>query len=276
MAEINAFEIALSLHSARESGLPIEQMSQKFGTWPRHLAYLAQEIQMLLRLSKNPRENLVGWKMGLTSQAKRQQMNLDSPLYGYLTDQMEIPSGGSLNLGGLVHPKVEPEVAFLIKKDVHSLSSREEIEESIEAVCGALEILDSRYTEFKYFSMEDVIADNSSSCRFVLGPWIRNFDLKKKILSQELKMTVTRSDASLEPLVGSSVDISGDPLVSVMQLCELLATQGRYLRAGQIVLAGSATAAIALRPGDQVTLETSDLSSLQFFVRRENSPGGFQ
>jgi 2-oxo-3-hexenedioate decarboxylase len=199
--------------------------------------------------------------MGLTSEAKRRQMNLDSPLYGFLTDKMQVPNQGLFSLQGHIHPKIEPEVAFWIKKDLQGAVTREQVLQACAGVCACLEILDSRYQQFKYFSMEDVIADNSSSSDFVMGPWREDF---QSLNLQELKMQMFADNALVQE--GVSKDISGDPVLSVVQLCELLAQRGQILKAGSIVLAGAATTAIELKPGLKVELQVDYLKPVSVTV----------
>jgi 2-oxo-3-hexenedioate decarboxylase len=139
--------------------------------------------------------------------------------------------------------------------------TREQVLSACEAVASALEILDSRYQEFKYFSMEDVIADNSSSSHFVVGPWVRDF---QSIDVTNLKMEMSIGEKVVQ--TGNSNDISGDPVASVIQLCALLAERGQSLKAGSIVLAGAATAAEMLKPGMQVSLSVASLPSVRVTV----------
>ena len=250
------------LNTARTTACPIEQVSKqlKGELFPRPDAYGIQELQMKLRLSQG--EKQVGWKMGLTSEAKRKQMNLDSPLYGFLLDSMTVSSGGGFPLKGSIHPKIEPEVAFLIEKDLKGSVTREEVLQACGGIAAALEILDSRYQEFKYFSMEDVIADNSSSSHFVVGPWERNF---QKLNLKNLSMTMKINNQTVQ--TGSSEAISGDPVLSVIQLCQLLAERDQVLKAGSVVLAGAATAAEALKPEMQVTLEVESLPTVSVSIK---------
>lgn len=218
------------------------------------MAYSIQEAQ--LRFRKAAGECQVGWKMGLTSQAKREQMGLDSPLYGFLTQAMQV-QGGVFQLRGSIHPKIEPEIAFRTAKRLHGIVTRDEVIQSCSAVAACMEILDSRYETFKYFSMEDVIADNSSSSHFVMGPWVENFShLKLQALSMEMSI-----DGKVVQK-GSSEMISGDPVLSVVQLCALLAERDAALEPGSIVLAGAATAAVALESGMQVELKVEGLPAV--------------
>jgi 2-oxo-3-hexenedioate decarboxylase len=243
------------LNGARIQSKPILQISRELASFSRTDAYSVQELQWELR--KTAGENQVGWKMGLTSEAKRKQMNLDSPLYGFLSDAMQISTGGTFSLKGSIHPKIEPEVAFLIKDDLEGTVSREQVLNACSGVASALEILDSRYEEFRYFSMEDVIADNSSSSFFVVGPWEKNFK-NLNLLNLKMEMSINGQLSQ----TGISKDISGDPVVSVIQLCQLLAERNQILKAGSIVLAGAATMAEMLKADSKVELKVDSLPAV--------------
>lgn len=242
-------QLAKSLHRARLEAAPIEQLSDSVSNFQRQDAYDIQDLGLKLRQSEG--EKFIGLKMGLTSKAKREQMDLDSPLYGVLTDKMAIPNRGHFQLKGQIHPKIEPEVAFMMKSELSGHVTRKQVLEACSGVCACLEILDSRYKQFKYFSMEDVISDNSSSSHFILGPWVELKELERVDLSGlSMHMKVNGELAQS----GSSKAISGDPIQSVVQLCELLAQRGETLKPGQFVLAGAATSAVALEPNQKIEL----------------------
>lgn len=256
-------QIANLLFDARRLKRPIAQLSKQGIDLGRLEAYQVQEAGIKLREQHG--ETRTGLKMGLTSEGKRKQMNLDSPLYGELTDKMLIAAGQKIELGALIHPKIEPEIAFLIGRDLEGNVTREAVLSGTTAVCACLEILDSRYEQFKYFSMEDVIADNSSSSHFVLGPWLKDFhssDLRA------LKMKMSVNGAVVHEAMSS--EISGDPVVSVIELCRLLALRGRKLAAGTVVLAGAATAAVELKPGMKIALTVESLPGLSVEVQEAN------
>jgi 2-oxo-3-hexenedioate decarboxylase len=240
------------LNQARLDARPIAQLSKTL-SFSRSDAYGMQEAQFQMRSAAG--ETQTGWKMGLTSEAKRKQMNLDSPLYGFLTASMQVENGGRFSMQGRIHPKIEPEIAFRIERDLSGPSvTREDVLRACGGVSAALEILDSRYDGFKYFSMEDVIADNSSSSEFVLGPWLRDFH-SLDLLNMKMEMSANGVVAER----GVSSDISGDPVRSVIELCALLNERGQILKAGSIVLAGAATTAIALKPDLKVDLHVDGL-----------------
>ena len=252
--------IANLLHDARLSARPVTQLSKQGITLTRDEAYQVQEAGISARETNG--EKRIGLKMGLTSEGKRKQMNLDSPLYGELTDKMKIDSIGRVDLAGSIHSKIEPEIAFMTGFDLEGDVTREQVLKATQAVCACLEILDSRYEQFKYFSMEDVIADNSSSSHFITGPWVNDF---KSIDLRNLNMKMSVNGELVHE--AKSSEISGDPVVSVIELCRLLKLRGRKLPAGSIVLAGAATAAVPMQKGMIVKLEVENLPELQVGVK---------
>ncbi|MCY4643745.1 MAG: fumarylacetoacetate hydrolase family protein [Bacteriovoracales bacterium] len=260
MNEKRMEEMAARLTEARLLGRPIDQLSASTKDFPRSCAYGIQERGMIHRLQRG--EKRLGFKMGLTSEAKRRQMDLDSPLYGELTGAMELKAGEGLDLSTLIHPKIEPEVAFLINSDLQGSVTREEVLAALGGVCCALEVLDSRYKHFKYFSMEDVISDNSSSSHFVTGPWVSDFS---SLNLADLSMTMKVDGKIVSE--GNSKAISGDPVQSVVELCGLLTERKRILPKGSLVLAGAATAAEMLRGGMGIHLQVEGLGEVETHVQ---------
>ncbi|WNG32924.1 4-oxalocrotonate decarboxylase [Archangium violaceum] len=252
-------ELARLLDQARREAREIPPLTQQHPDLALPDAYAIQAEGIRLRTSRG--ERVVGLKMGFTSEAKRRQMNLDSPVYGVLTDRMEIPAGGTFQLQGSIHPKIEPEIAFRTSRELRGRITREQALEACSSVFAALEILDSRYVGFKYFSLPDVVADNSSSSLFVLGTTERpprELDLPRLDMVLEVngeRVQAARSDA-----------ISGDPVVSILQLCELLDQRGLSLPAGSVVLSGAATAAHMLHAGDRVRLTVEGLGEVTVSV----------
>src|SRR5690606_32066293 len=131
-------------------------------------AYAVQRASIERRLARG--ETRIGIKMGFTSRAKMLQMGVSDMIWGRLTSGMLVEDGGSIALADYVHPRVEPEVAFLIGKPLSGNVTLPQALAAVEAVAPALEIIDSRYENFR-FSLTDVVADNSSSSGFVVGPW---------------------------------------------------------------------------------------------------------
>ena len=207
-------------------------------------AYLIQDAGIRLRLGRG--EKVVGFKMGLTSKAKMKQMGVDSPIYGVLTSSMRVENGSRLSLSGRIHPKIEPEVAFVVRRELHGRVSMEEALNACGGVCAAIEVIDSRFQNFD-FTLPDVIADNGSSSAFVLGPLVQDFSALN-LGNLGIILEVDRSPAQS----GSSEAIYGHPGASLAELCSMLHARGLGLPSGSIVLSGAATQAVALKPGMSV------------------------
>ena len=194
------------------------------------MAYAVQEALVARRLARS--ERLVGLKLGLTSRAKMAQMGVEEVIWGRLTDAMRIPDGGTVQLAEHIHPKAEPEVAFLIANG------------SISAVAPAIELIDSRYVDFR-FTLPEVIADNTSASGFVVGPWspvppdVDNLGVLLEIDGRVVQ-------------VGSTAAILGDPRRALAETTRLAGRHGIDLPDEWILLAGAATAAVPVRPGAYV------------------------
>ena len=219
-------------------------------------AYEIQRLSIQQRLARGERR--VGVKMGLTSRAKMEQVGVDRVIWGRLTDAMQVEEGSRISLSNYVHPRAEPEVAFLLKQPLAGKVTITEAAAAVEAVAPAIEIIDSRYENFK-FSLSDVVADNSSSSGFVVGRWNRP-DLDIDNLGIVLEVNGRPAQ------VGSSAAILGSPWRALVAAAELSALADEPLQTGWIVLAGGATAAVALRPGARVRATIAQLGNVSFSV----------
>lgn len=219
-------------------------------------AYAVQGASMARRYARGERR--IGMKMGFTSRAKMVQMGIDEMIWGRLTDAMLIDDGGTIVFDHFVHPRVEPELAFLLDKPLEGRVTPMAALTAVAGVAPALEIIDSRYENFK-FSLTDVVADNSSSSAFVVGAWS-----DPGIDFSNLGMILEIDGARRQ--IGSSAAILGHPIRSLVAAARLADAAGEPLRAGDIVMAGGATAAEALRPGMRVRLSVQSLGATAFQV----------
>lgn len=223
-------------------------------------AYLIQQELLNLKLAEG--HQIAGPKMGLTSDAKMKQMNVEDPIYGYVFDYMVLSDGEELDTEELIHPKVEPEIAFILKKDLEGPGiTGAHVLQATEYVFPALEIIDSRYENFN-FTLPDVIADNTSASRVVFGSDLRQPD------GLELDLIgVTLSINGEIKSLGAGAAVLGHPAYSVARLANMLARKGQALKAGQPILTGGITAAIRLSPGDYVSAKLGGLGEVSCFVR---------
>jgi len=244
-------KLARQLDEARRLRREIEPLSKTFTELDLDDAYRIQRVGIGLRVARG--EVIAGYKMGLTSKAKREQMGLAQSVYGVLTDAMRISDGAEFQVARGIHPKVEPEIAFVTSRELRGDLKLEEAEGAIASICAALEIPDSRYRAFRYLSLADVVADNSSSSYFVLAKDAR---VPRGLDFTRLKMRLL-VDGALKTEAESSA-ISGNPVESLVQLLALL--RGEELPAGSLVLTGAAAGAEPLSPGQRVELEVTGLA----------------
>jgi 2-oxo-3-hexenedioate decarboxylase len=256
--------LAALLDEAAMNATPVAMISDSIeGLLPQD-GYRVQRASMALRRLRA--DDVIGMKMGLTSKAKMEQMGVHEPIYGTLTSAMRLSDGGVLEHASCCHPRTEPEVAFLLGKDIEGPLTAAEAMRHVDGVCCALEIIDSRYQDFK-FALPDVVADNASSSRFVLSSTLLPRDaVDTANLGMVMEIEGPPGSGRREVQIGSSAAIYEHPAKSLAALTELLAPVGVPLLAGMVVLCGGATAAVALQPGDRVQLRVDQLGSCGFTV----------
>ncbi|KPD11057.1 2-keto-4-pentenoate hydratase [Phaeobacter sp. 11ANDIMAR09] len=246
-------KIAQKLDQAATTGKAIPQFSNEQEMSVEE-AYAVQSLSMALRRSRG--EQPVGFKMGLTSKAKMKQVGVDEVIWGHLTDAMQISDGDELALAGNVHPRAEPEIAFIMGKTLSGDVSAAQAMAAVEYICPAIEIIDSRYANFK-FSLSDVIADNTSASKFVLG---NRYNPDTDISNLGMVVEVDGSTRA----VGSSAAILGNPVRSLIAASRMLAKWGHSLKEGDILLAGAATEALPLSPGQSFRTMVQNLGHVSF------------
>ncbi len=255
MTSTNLAELAAIADDAARTGTAIAQFTNEHELSVAD-AYAIQAMSIDHRLERG--ERLVGIKMGLTSKAKMAQVGVDEVIWGRLTDAMRLAEGGTLSLGGYVHPRLEPEIAFLLDAPLTGPVSAAEAMRAVDAVAAAGEVIDSRFENFR-FSLPDVIADNSSSSGFVIGNWCR-----PDTPIDNLGIVLERNGRPVE--IGSSAAILGDPVRSLVEASRMAGEAGVTLEPGWIVLAGAATAAVPLQAGDTLRVVVEDLGTVHLAV----------
>ena len=236
---------------------PIEQLTARL-SFDKGQAYDIQRLSIKRRSQRG--EVPMGVKMGFTSRAKMAQMGVEDMIIGRLTSAMEIDEGGQLVMERYIHPRVEPEIVFRLSKPARGPVSPLEAMNFIDAVAPALEIIDSRYKNFK-FTLEDVLADNCSSSGFVVGNWLpKNTDVSNLGIILNANGRMVQS--------GSTSAILGNPIRSLVEAFKLSDEFDMPLNEGDIVLAGAATAAVDICQGDAVNAEFQNIGSVGFTVNK--------
>lgn len=195
-------------------------------------------------------ERVIGKKIGVTSKAVQDMLGVHQPDFGFLTDRMLVEGDIDIAAHGLIQPRAEAEIAFILKSPLNGPGvTPEQVIDATEAIAPCFEIVDSRIQDWK-IGIIDTIADNASCGVFVLGEARadpRNFDLPG------LKVTVTKNGAPLSEGYGSAVQ--GDPAQAVAWLANTLGAYGVTLDAGDVILSGSLVPLEDARPGDVFEME---------------------
>ncbi|NLT30417.1 MAG: 4-oxalocrotonate decarboxylase [Propionibacterium sp.] len=226
--------------------------------WPEldlATAYRAQDAALDLRLARG--EKLIGIKLGVTSRAKQKQVNIDTPNVAWLTDAMRLPAGEPVVVEEYIHPRAEPEIAFLLGRDLAGPGiGPETAMAAVDAVYAAVEIIDSRFAGYK-FTVTDVTADNASSGRFVMG----SVPASPFGLDLALEAVLVESGGEvIDSATGAAV--YGNPAEALAFAANLLGERGHTLKAGWLVLTGGMTDAVPLTPGMSVSAQFSNLGSV--------------
>ena len=217
-------------------------------------AYAIQAEILRRKLARGNR--VVGLKAGLTSHAKMKQMGVETPCFGFLVDTFSVPDGGEIRIGELVHPKVEPEIVFVLKRALKGPGCHiGAVLAATDFVMPGIEIIDSRYRDFK-FDLKSVIADNCSSSRFVLGGQavpVDELDLRTLGVVMEKNGEIVG--------IGAGAAVLGHPAAAIAMLANHLGARGEEIPAGTMILSGGVTEAVAVKAGDNVNLRIQSLGS---------------
>ena len=218
----------------------------------------AYAIQDEIRRRKEARGNkTVGLKAGLTSFAKMKQMGVETPVFGFVSDYMARPDGGEIKHGEMIHPKVEAEICIVTKAPLKGPGCNvAAVMAATDFVVPAVEVIDSRYRDFK-FDLKSVIADNTSSSRFVIGGRPRSLDgLDLRTLGVVLEI-----NGDIKSMAAGAA-VLGNPLAAVAMMANHLSARGRDIPAGTFIMTGGVTEALLVNPGDNVAVRFQDLGTV--------------
>lgn len=206
------------------------------------------------KLEQQTAKPLFGWKIAATSKAGQAHINVDGPMAGRLLAERVIPQGVTVSIGSNQMRVAEPEFAFVMGRDLPPQSrprSDEDIANAVAALHVAIEIPDSRYTEFVKVGAAQLIADNACAHQFILGDrapeiW-RKIDLAQhKVIGR----VVDKLDRQ-----GSGAAVLGDPRVALAWLVNELSGLGITLKAGEVITTGTCMAPLPVSPGDEVKVD---------------------
>ena len=244
------------LWSAAGTGQAITPLREQFPQFGADEAYAVQDLNTERRLKAGGK--LVGRKIGLTARAVQKQLGVDQPDFGMLFADMAYSDGEPIPWQALMQPKVEAEVALIMEHDL--LEPGITVAQLLRATAfalPALEIVGSRIANWD-IRFVDTVADNASSSAFVLG----NTPVKPQQL--DLRLAGMVMERGGEPVsLGAGAACLGHPYNAAVWLANKMASLGRGLKAGDVVLTGALGPMVVVSPGDVVEARINGLGSVR-------------
>lgn len=231
-------EAGKALFEAERAGRQIGLLSQRFPAMDLDDAYAVQAQMLAARDAAGYRR--IGWKIGLTSRAMQEALQITTPDSGVLYDDMLFANGASIPAGRFIQPRVEAEIAFILKADLAGPDlTRDDVLAATDYVAPALELLDTRIVRKDPATgairkVTDTISDNAANGGIVLGDG--RFDASATDL--RWMGCILKRDGIVEE-TGLGAGVLDDPVTGIIWLARRIAAYGDKLGAGDIVLSGS-------------------------------------
>jgi 2-keto-4-pentenoate hydratase len=236
-------ESAARLDQAEQSRMSLPPLSQEYPTLTPAQAYAIQGAWLDLKLARGAR--IIGRKIGLTSRAMQALLGIDQPDYGFLLDSMAVASGNTLSRTDFLLPRIEPEIAFWLARDLKGPGiSVDTVLAATRGVSPALELVDSRIANWQ-IKLPDTIADNASSARVIVSEHIVPLD-GLDLAAEAVMLTCN----GVEVGSGTAAAVLGHPAEAVAWLANKLAEYDIALMAGQLILPGAMCAAATVAAGE--------------------------
>ena len=246
---------AALLYDAQRRRAPVAPLTATYPNLDVAQAYSVQRLNLNRHLDQGA--VLRGHKIGLTSAPMQELLGVNEPDFGYILDNMVLPDGANVPITTFCAPRVEPEVAFLLRRPLQGPGvTVEDVLAVTEAVAPALEIVDSRIADWR-ITLADTIADNASSGAVVLGDWV---PLTQAPPLPETTAALVVNDETVA--TGRGTAVLGDPANAVAWLANAIARYGDVIEAGQFVMSGSYTTASFVVAGDRASATVSGLGAV--------------
>jgi 2-keto-4-pentenoate hydratase len=243
LSEQTIESISRDLYNAERDRRTLRPITETYSEIDIDTAY---KIQLaLIQLKDADGKKIVGKKIGLTSKAMQKMLNVDQPDYGHILDNMVLHDGVAFRVAELIQPKIEPEIAFIIDREIKGPGvTPMQVLAATRFVVPALEIIDSRIEGWR-IKLCDTIADNASSARVVLG------SSPKRVDERDLKLVGMILEKNGEIVqTGAGGAVLGHPAVAVAWLANAVGRFGVSLNAGDIIMPGALCGAVDVGAGD--------------------------
>jgi 2-keto-4-pentenoate hydratase len=247
-------ETSAQILEVYETGKPIAPVRDRIHGVPD--AYAVQQASVAVWLKRG--RTIAGQKIGLTSKAVQTQLGVDEPDFGVLFADMILEDGAEIARGKVLQPRIEGELAFVLKSDLRGERlSAEDVIKATDYVSPAIEICGSRIAGWD-IRIADTISDNASAGLVVLGK-----TRVKPVLDElpRVPTAVRQGNATLAE--GRGEACLGNPAVAVAWLGEMLTRFGGGLRAGDVVMSGALAKMVAAEPGSSFVADFDSLGSVR-------------
>jgi 2-oxopent-4-enoate/cis-2-oxohex-4-enoate hydratase len=235
------------LYAAWHTRTPVSPLSSRPTPLSLHDAYRIQQRFVERRIAEG--ETVVGKKIGVTSQAVQDMLDVRQPDFGILLSRMHYETDEAIPAATMIAPRAEGEIAFILGQDLRGPGiTRADVIAATRAVAPCFEIVDSRIRDWA-IRIQDTIADNASCGVYVLGD--ARVDPRTLDLAA-CTMTIEKNGAAVAQGRGDAA--LGHPADAVAWLANTLGEFGVPLLAGEIVLSGSLAALIPVASGDTLTM----------------------
>ena len=223
-----------SLYLAEQSRIQRNLLSAEHPAATMDDAYAVQRAFVDRKLATG--RKIIGWKIGLTSRAMQQQLNITTPDSGVLLDDMAFASGCTIPADRFIAPRIEAEIAFVMKAPLMGEVTRDQVLAATDYVAPALEILDTRILraqDGKTRTIIDTISDNAANAGIVMGD-------QRHDPAQDLRWVgaIVKRDGVVEE-TGLGAGVLDDPVTGIIWLARRMHQYGQRIEPGQIILSGS-------------------------------------
>jgi 2-keto-4-pentenoate hydratase len=248
-------ERAQALYGALRSGVPIPPLSETEPGLTAVDGYHTQQefVQMLL----DDGDEIVGWKLGLTSKPMQDMLGISDPDYAPQFTSQVIDDGSTISVADFIQPKVEAEIALILGESLRGPGvSMLDAARAVEGAVAAIELVDSRIADWK-IKLPDTIADLASAGATIMGSRIVPVDFDLRLTGMVMWRNGEIADT------GAGAAALGNPLATISWLANTLAPFDVTLEAGTFVMTGSLHAAFDVKPGDVVRADFDRLGSVR-------------
>lgn len=236
-----------SLYQAEQSRIQRGLLSAEFPSATMDDAYAVQRAFVDRKLAEG--RKIIGWKIGLTSRAMQQQLNIATPDSGVLLDDMAFANGATIPAGRFIAPRIEAEIAFVMKSPLSGDVTRDQVLAATDFVAPALEILDTRIVRAangQTRTIIDTISDNAANAGIVMGT--HRHDPRGDL---RWVGAIVKRDGVVEE-TGLGAGVLDDPVTGIIWLSRRMHQYGQAIEPGQIILSGSFIRAVECPPGARI------------------------